>query len=98
MKKDNLIFGIMAGLIAPVFGVIIYYFVVFYNQHVGFIEYLGYLQQYKTLLTGVSSLSLIANAVLFTIYINGRRDETAKGIFVATIVYGIGVLLVKTIG
>ena len=98
MKKDNLIFGIIAGFIAPIFGLIIYYFLVFYRQNVGFIEFLGYLRQYKTLLTGVSSIALVANAVLFTIYINSRLDKTAKGIFVATIVYGIGVLIIKLIG
>ncbi|MBE7174383.1 MAG: hypothetical protein INR73_27680 [Williamsia sp.] len=98
MKKDNLTFGIIAGFIAPVFGLIIYYFLVFYRQNVSFLEFLGYLKQYKTLLTGVSSISLVANAVLFTIYINRRFDNTAKGIFVATIVYGIGVLMIKLIG
>lgn len=98
MKKDNLMFGIIAGFVAPIFGVIIYYFLVFYRQHVGFMEFLGYLRQYKTLLTGVSSISLVANAVLFTIYINSRLDKTAKGIFVATIIYGIAVLMIKFIG
>jgi hypothetical protein len=39
----------------------------------------------------------MANAVLFTVYINSRRDRTAKGIFLATLIYGIGVLLVKVI-
>ena len=33
------------------------------------------------------SVSLMANAILFTIYINGHRDKTAKGIFVLTIIY-----------
>ena len=97
MKKDSLIFGIIAGFIAPIFGLIIYYFFVFYRQKVGFMEFLGYLKQYKTLLTGVSSISLVANAILFTVYINRRFDSTAKGIFVATIVYGIGVLMIKLI-
>ena len=98
MKKDNLLFGIIAGFIAPVFGLIIYYFLVFYRQNVGFMEFLGYLKQYKSLLTGVSSIALVANAVLFTIYINSRLDNTAKGIFVATIVYGIAVLMIKLLG
>ena len=98
MKKDNLLFGVIAGLIAPILGLVIYYFVVFYSKKVGFLEFLGYMKQYKTLLTGVSSVSLIANAVLFTVYINTRLDKTAKGIFVATIFYAIAVLLVKALG
>jgi hypothetical protein len=96
-KKDNLGFGILLGLIAPVFGLIIYYFFAFYSRDVGFMEFLGYMKQYKGLLTGVSSISLVANAVLFTIYINSQRDKTAKGIFVATLIYGISVLVIKLI-
>ncbi len=98
MRKDNLLFGIIAGFIAPVLGMVIYYYLVFYSKHVGFMEFIGYLKQYKTLLTGVSSIALIANAVIFTIFINSRLDKTAKGIFVATLVYGIGVLLIKVTG
>jgi hypothetical protein len=94
-KKDHLALGIMIGFLAPIIGLLIYYYVSFYPSNVGFAEFLGYLKQYKSLLTGVSSISLVANAVLFTIYINRHVDKTAKGIFIATIVYGVGVLLVK---
>jgi hypothetical protein len=96
-RKDHFGTGILIGFLAPVFGLVIYYYVSFYPSNVGFAEFLGYLKQYKTLLTGVSSISLVANAVLFTIYINRHWDKTAKGIFVATIVYGVAVLLVKFI-
>ena len=96
-KKDDLKFGILLGFIAPIIGLIIYYFISFYSRDVGFMEFLGYLKQYKKLLTGVSSISLIANAVLFTIYINSHRDKTAKGIFVATLIYGISILVIKLV-
>ncbi|BAV04564.1 hypothetical protein FLA_0556 [Filimonas lacunae] len=49
----------------------------------------------KTLITGIVSVSLLANAVLFTIYINTRRDDTAKGIFASTCVYAVGSLILK---
>ena len=94
-KKDDLKFGILLGFIAPIFGLILYYFVSFYPQGIRFPEFLGYLKQYRTLLTGVSSISLVANAVIFTIYINGHRDKTARGIFLATLIYGVAVLLIK---
>jgi hypothetical protein len=41
------------------------------------------------LITISISISLMANAILFTIYINGYRDKTAKGIFVMTMIYAI---------
>jgi hypothetical protein len=97
LKQDNLRIGILYGLLGPVLGLFLYYFMAFYTRNVGFAEFLGYLKQYKTLLTGVSSISLIANAVLFTIFINTRKDKTAKGVFIATLLYGISVLLIKVI-
>ena len=48
-------------------------------------------------LTAISSISLLANAILFTIYINSHRDKTARGIFAATLIYGIGVLVYKLV-
>jgi hypothetical protein len=52
----------------------------------------------KALLTGIVSISLIANAVVFTRYINNRKDRTARGIFIATCIYAILSLLWKLIG
>jgi hypothetical protein len=97
LKKDNLQLGIILGFLAPVLGLVIYYFVVLQQLNVTFMGFLTLMKENKSLLTGVSSISLMANAVLFTIYINNRRDRTAKGIFLATLIYGIGVLLVKVI-
>ena len=98
LKKDNLQLGIALGFIAPALGILVHYALVFMPRHVSFSEYLSYLVQLKSLLTGVSSLALVANAVLFTVYINSRRDKTAKGIFVATLIYGVAVLLLKLLG
>ena len=47
------------------------------------------------MLTAVGSLCLIANIVLFTIFINGRRDKTAIGIFIMTVMYGLMILYAK---
>ena len=85
------------GFTAPFLGLIIYYYMSFYQRNVSFMEFLGYLKEYKTLLTAVSSISLLANAVLFTIYVNSHRDKTARGIFLATVIYGITVLLIKVV-
>lgn len=97
LKQDNLRLGILLGFLAPIAGLILYYFFAFYTRQVSFLEFLGYLKQYKNLLTAVSSISLVANAILFTVYINNRKDKTAKGIFVATLIYGIAVLLIKVL-
>ena len=95
-KKDNLKFGIAIGLVAPLIAMVIYYY---WNlsRAMSISEYLHLLRTNKSLLTGVSSISLVANALFFTIYINTHRDKTAKGIFVATLLYGIAVLVYKLI-
>jgi hypothetical protein len=58
-------------------------------------EFLEQFLSNNRLITSIGSLSLLANALLFTIYINTERDETAKGIFISTIIYGIGILILK---
>ena len=95
MKKDNLRLGIVLGFLAPVLGAVLYYFAVFFTKGITFRGFLYYLEGNKSLLTGVSSISLVMNAVLFTIFVNARKDKTARGIFIATLIYGIGVLIVK---
>ena len=95
-KKDNLKLGIAIGLIAPLLAMIIYYWWNFHRS-MTISEYLYLLRTNKSLLTGVSSICLIANAVFFTIYINTHLDKTAKGIFVATLAYGIIVLVYKLV-
>lgn len=49
----------------------------------------------KVLLTGISSFSLMANAIIFTYYINKQIDKTARGIFIITVIYAISILMLK---
>jgi hypothetical protein len=95
-KRDNLKFGILLGILGPLFAMLLYYFSVF-SRTINLAEYFYVLRNNKQLLTAISSISLLANAILFTVYINTHRDKTAKGIFVATLIYGIFVLVYKLI-
>jgi hypothetical protein len=94
-RKDNLKLGVAIGFIAPVIAILAYYFVVYYPINATFAEFLNSLKANKNALTGISSACLLANAVVFTLYINNLRDKTAKGIFLSTLIYGIAVLVVK---
>ena len=93
LKKDNLRLGLALGLIGPLFGLVIIYFVRFPSY--SFMDFLTYFMNDNRMITSVGSLSLLANVILFTIYINTHRDETAKGIFIITLIYGIGILILK---
>lgn len=94
-KKDNLRFGLLLGLVAPVISLVIYYFVKF--SAVSFGEFMGWLHHNRDQITAVSVPCLVLNIALFTYYINSHRDKTAKGIFAATLIYAIVALLFKFI-
>lgn len=94
-KKDSLKTGILLGLLAPIVGMLGYYFIKFRPLNVSLPEFWKLLMDNRGFFTGLTSIALIANAILFTIFINTRRDQAAKGIFVATLLFGITVLVVK---
>lgn len=93
LKKDNLRLGLTLGLLGPILGLALIW--EFKFNEMPFAEFLELFMSNNRLITSIGSLSLLANAVLFTIYINTERDETAKGIFISTVIYGIGILILK---
>jgi len=94
-KRDNLKLGLILGLLGPLLGLLVIYFVKPDYRSLSFGEFLSFFVNTNRLLTSIGSLSLLANVVLFTIYINTHRDTTAKGIFIVTLIYGIGILILK---
>ena len=93
LKRDNLKLGLILGLLGPALGLVVVYFVKFSSY--GFMDFLDYFFNDNRLITSIGALCLLANAVLFTLYINTHRDKTAKGIFATTLVYGISILVLK---
>lgn len=93
MLKDKFTFGLILGFLAPVAGFAIYYLMRFRLFTIK--EFFEVLMMQKSLLSGIVSIALLANAVLFTIYINKQKDQTAKGIFLATCIYAILALGLK---
>lgn len=95
LKKDNLRLGLILGFVGPIIGLIFVYFLKPQFNGLRFTQFLDYFVNSNKLITSVGALSLLANVVLFTIYINTHRDNTAKGIFLVTLIYGIGILILK---
>lgn len=85
--------GIALGLLAPLLGVIGFYFIHFYPA--SFTDFFYRISHEKALITAISSFSLLANAVIFTIYINLSKDKTARGIFAITCIYAVLILIYK---
>ena len=96
-KKDSLALGIVFGLLGPLLGLIVIYFVRDDFRSISFTEYLEFVFTNNKLITSIGSLSLLANVVLFTLYINTHRDMTAKGIFAVTLLFGIAILILKVV-
>jgi H+/Cl- antiporter ClcA len=92
-KKDNFVFGIALGIVAPLIGFLIYKLVKF--KALSLQEMFQWMKLNPNLITVAISVSLMANAILFTVYINGYRDKTAKGIFIVTMVYAALALAFK---
>ena len=92
-KKDNLKLGLVLGFIGPILGLVVLRYIKAPSS--SFSAYLDMFFNDSRYLTSVGSLSLLANVILFTIYINTHRDHTAKGIFFVTLIYGIGILVLK---
>jgi hypothetical protein len=95
-KKNNFKFGAVLALLAPVLSLVIFYFIKFYPLF-SVEDFFQYLSQDKKQITGITVPCLVLNIALFTYYINSRRDHTAKGIFLVTLIYAIGALLLKFI-
>ena len=94
-KKDNFVFGLILGFIAPMIGFLFYKFFKFRSFSLD--DMVRFLRENPALITVSITVSLMANAILFTIYMNGRRDKTGKGIFVMTMIYAILAMTLKYI-
>ena len=96
LRKDNFYLGLVLAIFAPMLGLLL--FKLYKYGIFTFKETFQYMMNepgYRTL-TVALSLSLLLNALLFTVYLNSSKDNTAKGIFVTTVVYGLIILSIKT--
>lgn len=94
-KKDNLKLGMILGLLGPILGLIIIYYAKY--SATSFRDFMDEFFNNNKLITSIGSLSLLVNVVFFTLYVNTNRDKTAKGIFLITVIYGIGILILKLV-
>jgi hypothetical protein len=95
LKKDNLQLGVLLGLVLPLLVFLIIYLVRFSEASLS--DFLETFANQKELITFFGVWCLVSNIALFTYYVNTQKDKTAKGIFAVTLLYGIGILLVKVL-
>ncbi len=97
LKQDKLSLGILLGLLTPGIAFFLYYLGVFMprGQHLN--EFFLMLKNNKQVLPKLISICLLANGIVFYLYTRKRRDLTARGIFLVTMLYAIVILLLKII-
>jgi hypothetical protein len=93
LNRDNIKIGLIVGFLAPFLGFFIYYLMRFRLFTVK--EFFQVLMMQKSLLSGIISLALIVNVIVFTLFINKQKDKTAIGIFIATCIYAVVALIFK---
>ncbi|HSK14451.1 MAG TPA: hypothetical protein VK907_14620 [Phnomibacter sp.] len=96
LKRDTLGLGFLLGSLAPVLALIIYYFAKISPNSWG--DFFRYLAMEKRLLSSLTVICLLPNIALFTIFVNTKRDQTAKGIFGITLLFAITSLMIKFLG
>lgn len=93
MKRDSFILGIIIGMVAPFIGIAAFYF--WKASSAEFLDFLEVVMHSSTLLTAMISFALLANAAAFTIALNTRKDKTAKGIFIMTLILAVPAIVYK---
>lgn len=93
MKRNAPILGLIIGILLPMAGMAIMYFLRFKN--IPFSEYVTSIFTNGKLGSMVLSLSVLLNVIPFIFYTNRRLDHTARGLLVATMLYAVLFVLIK---
>ena len=90
--KDSMLLGLLLGLVIPVLGVMIFYYSKF--AAVDLWQFLQVATKHKVL-SPMLSLCAILNLGVFYLFLNKNLYLTARGIILATIIYGVTIVLLK---
>lgn len=90
--KDSLLFGLILGLLIPVLGVLIFYYSKF--AAVDLLQFIQVATKHKVL-SPMLSLCAILNLGTFYLFLNKNLYLTARGIILATILYGVTIVVLK---
>ena len=95
MKRNVPILGFIIGLLLPLLGVFLLYLA--WGEHSGLGNFIKYLPSQPGLASKVLTLSLLLNLIPFVYCTSKRIDLTARGIFIATMLYALVVIFIKFI-
>ncbi len=90
--KDSLLLGIPTGLVGPVVGVLVFYFVNFSTSN--FSSFFRMAAE-QNLLSPLLSLCAVINLGIFFLFIRINHLHSARGIILSTFLYGIVIIGLK---
>lgn len=93
MKRNVPILGFIVGILLPVLGVVIVYLILFNGS-----SFDGFWREMKhnhDNAAKVLSLGVLINIAPFIYFINKRHDYAARGVFIATMIYAVIMVLLK---
>ncbi len=92
IKFDHILIGVLIGLLAPSLGIIIFYFSKFEGSS---LELFITTSVQEKLLSPLLSLCAVINLAVFYLIIQFEKYQTAKGVILATFLYGLAIVLLK---
>ena len=93
-RRDSFPVGFTLGFVFPLVAFALIYIFWFYDGMMS-LEFLRYLRVRPNILAAVLSLSLILNLPVFFLNIWGYRNNTARGVIFATMIYGAIIIYLK---
>jgi hypothetical protein len=92
--KDALWIGLFVGLLGPGLGILVFYMISFSGESIaGFIN----LAVTQKILSPLLSLCAIINLAAFYLFLQYDHYLTARGIILATLLYGVAIVVLKFI-
>jgi glycerol uptake facilitator-like aquaporin len=91
-KFDNIWIGIIAGIIGPILGAIVFYFM--FIKHLDFFEYFRYIHKIH-MGPQMISLCTLMNLAFFFLFNHTDRIKSARGVLTSTIIIAILALIIK---
>ena len=92
MRINMPITGFIIGLFLPFVGMIIMYNL--WGHHEGLFNFLGSLTRLKGMASKVLTLSILINLLPFLYFINKHLDFALRGVFIATMLYAVLIVLI----
>ncbi len=85
-RLDNILVGILIGLVFPIFGMFFYYMFT-YRYQTSFTGFLDYFNRIHVVVAAMSLSCYITNLPLFFGFIWLNMNKTARGVLFATMAY-----------